>query len=71
MVGSMPKVRLSLFTGQVCDVCSTDLWFAYQGYNRCECGQYPWIEKRADGSYCYMQGVTLPSSYRGWMKVTA
>ena len=53
---------------------AVDWWLVYEGYNRCECGAYLWIEKREpDDSgrrYHYRQGPALPEGYRGWMQVT-
>ena len=42
----MPKDRINISTGYSCDGCGRDSWQVYQGYNRCECGAYLWIEKR-------------------------
>ena len=70
----MPKDRINISTGYCCEGCSRDWWLVYQGYNRCECGAYLWIEKREpDDSgrrYHYRQGSALPEGYRGWMQVT-
>ena len=70
----MPKDRINISTGYSCEGCGRDWWLVYQGYNRCECGAYLWIEKREpDDSgrrYHYRQGSALPEGYRGWIQVT-
>ena len=70
----MPKERINISTGNSCQGCGRDSWLVYQGYNRCECGAYLWIEKGdVDDSghrYRYRQGPALPEGYRGWMQVT-
>ena len=42
----MPKDRINISTGYCCQGCGRDWWLVYQGYNRCECGAYLWIEQR-------------------------
>lgn len=69
----MKKGRINIAVGQRCRKCRKDRWLVYQGYNRCECGQYLWIERKPgkDRHYQYSQGVSLPDRYRGWMAITA
>ena len=77
----MAKDRINIPTGNSCEGCGRDSWLVYQGYNRCECGAYLWIERgEPDDSalrtqhsgprYRYRQGPALPEGYRGWMQVT-
>jgi hypothetical protein len=69
----MENNRLNISTGLFCENCGKDCWFVYQGFNRCECGSYLWVEKREDGTgrhFRYRQGGALPQGYRGWMAVT-
>jgi hypothetical protein len=53
----------------------------YQGFNRCQCGQYLWVERKLvrtqrcgqwgnDVRFPYRQGPALPEIYPGWMAVT-
>jgi hypothetical protein len=69
----MARVRINISTGQSCEKCKKDIWFVYQGFNRCKCGQYLWIKRTENGDhrrYLYGQGAELPKCYRGWSAVT-
>jgi hypothetical protein len=72
----MSKYRDCVAIGKKCDGCGKDKWFVYRGHNRCECGQYLWIERRRDLlateglRFKYVQGAELPANYPGWLQVT-
>lgn len=67
--------RFTVKVGSKCEACSRDSWIAFQGYNRCPCGQFLWIERYGDGRqgvrFRYRQAGALPSGYRGWANLTA
>ncbi len=68
------KDRFEVRVGVKCDSCHQDCWIAYDGHNRCRCGQRLWVERsgdsRAETRFRYRQGRELPKGYRGWLEIT-
>jgi hypothetical protein len=74
-------MRQIIRLAEKCEVCSAKDWGVYQGFNRCQCGQYLWVERKLvrtqrcgqwgnDVRFPYRQGPALPENYPGWMAVT-